>query len=383
MPLSRIEVAVCDTDTEYRDRFVTYLIEHRAGEYAVHAFSSPELWAKRSEEKKIDVAVCGMGFAEAGRAAAARGIPVLFLRETMPKVQEEPGMVAEAGGYRVVGTEKYQSAEAEYPSIRAEDRLTGAEEYPSAVRAADVFRYQPIEIILHEVQVLLGVPEKRRQSMTAGTEVIGVYSPICHEMQMPFSLVLARTLAEKRKVLYVNLMEHSGFLELFGLTGGYDLGDVVLAIRRNRFPEDVFLKGVYEAEGIHYLPPFDNPEDLMEFSVTDYDAFLEFVERQTDYDALVIDFGAGMRELARALEACTSIYCLMKNGYFYECQMNHFLRYLAREQGEEMKERLHVVQLPFSAKKIRTGIDVYRQLLWSEFGDYVREYLAGGAHENQ
>lgn len=219
--------------------------------------------------------------------------------------------------------------------------------------------------------------------MTAGTEVIGVYSPICHEMQMPFSLVLARTLAEKRKVLYVNLMEHSGFLELFGLTGEYDLGDVVLAIRRNRFPEDVFLKGVYEAEGIHYLPPFDNPEDLMEFSVTDYDAFLEFVERQTDYDALVIDFGAGMRELARALEACTSIYCLMKNGYFYECQMNHFLRYLAREQGEEMKERLHVVQLPFSAKKIRTGIDVYRQLLWSEFGDYVREYLAGGAHENQ
>lgn len=163
MPLSRIEVAVCDTDTEYRDRFVTYLIEHRAGEYAVHAFSSPELWAKRSEEEKIDVAVCGMGFAEAGRAAAARGIPVLFLRETMPKVQEEPGMVAEAGGYRVVGTEKYQSAEAEYPSIRAEDRLTGAEEYPSAVRVADVFRYQPIEIILHEVQVLLGVPENTRQ----------------------------------------------------------------------------------------------------------------------------------------------------------------------------------------------------------------------------
>ena len=99
-------MAVCDTDTEYRDRFVTYLIEHRAGEYAVHAFSSPELWAKRSEEEKIDVAVCGMGFAEAGRAAAARGISVLFLRETMPEVQAESGRDMGADGYRAMGTEK-------------------------------------------------------------------------------------------------------------------------------------------------------------------------------------------------------------------------------------------------------------------------------------
>ena len=44
-------------------------------------------------------------------------------------------------------------------------------------------------------------------------EVIGVYSPICHEMQMPFSMVLAQKLSTEKKVLYVNLMEHSGMLE--------------------------------------------------------------------------------------------------------------------------------------------------------------------------
>ncbi len=89
-----------------------------------------------------------------------------------------------------------------------------------------------------------------------------------------------------------------------------------------------------------------------------------------------------MREFASVLEACTSIYCPMKRGFFYECQMSHFLRYLTREQDEGIKERLHVVQLPFSARRIRTGMDVYRQLLWSEFGDYVREYLTGGVREN-
>lgn len=386
-------MAVCDTDTEYRDRFVTYLVEHRAAEYAVHAFSAPELLVKKSGEEKIDVAICGMGFAEAGEAVAAKGIPVLFLRETMTEARAERSRVAEAGGYRVMGTEAYQFEEAEeYASLGAEEyRPLGAKEYqplgaetdpPARARSADMFRYQPIETILHEVQVLAGVREKKSLGVAAGVEIIGVYSPICHEMQMPFSMVLARMLSEKRKVLYVNLMEHSGFLELFGLTGEYDLGDVVLAIRRKRFSEDMFLKGVYETEGVHYIPPFDNPEDLREFSAADYQAFLAFVEEQTDYEVLVLDFGAGMREFASVLETCTSIYCPMKRGYFYECQMRHFLRYLTREQDEGMKERLHVVQLPFSARRIRTGMDVCRQLLWSEFGDYVREYLTGGVHEN-
>lgn len=362
-------MAVCDTDTEYRDRFVTYLIEHRAAEYAVHAFSAPELLVERSGEEKIDVAICGMGFEEAGETVAAKGIPVLFLRETMTEARAEQSRVAEAGGYCVMGTEAYQLEEAEADSsVRA--------------RSADMFRYQPIETILHEVQALVGVRERKSLGVAAGLEIIGVYSPICHEMQMPFSMVLARMLSEKRKVLYVNLMEHSGFLEVFGLTGEYDLGDVVLAIRRKRFSDDMFLKGVYEAEGIHYIPPFDNPEDLREFSAEDYQAFLAFVEEQTDYEALVLDFGAGMREFTRVLETCTSIYCPMKKGYFYECQMRHFLKYLTREPDGEIKERLHVVQLPFSARRIRAGLDVCRQLLWSEFGDYVREYLTGGAHED-
>ncbi|MBP3487137.1 MAG: hypothetical protein J6K53_01950 [Roseburia sp.] len=391
--MSRIEVAVCDTDTEYRDRFVTYLIEHRAAEYAVHAFSAPELLVERSGEEKIDVAICGMGFEEAGETVVAKGIPVLFLRETMTEARTEQSRVAEAGGYCVMGTEAYQLEEAEvyqpigaekYQSIGTEKyQPIGAEADPSVrARSADMFRYQPIEMILHEVQALVGVRERKSLGVAAGMEIIGVYSPICHEMQMPFSMVLARMLSEKRKVLYVNLMEHSGFLEVFGLTGEYDLGDVVLAIRRKRFSDDMFLKGVYEAEGIYYIPPFDNPEDLREFSAEDYQAFLAFVEEQTDYEALVLDFGAGMREFTRVLETCTSIYCPMKKGYFYECQMRHFLKYLTREPDGEIKERLHVVQLPFSARRIRAGLDVCRQLLWSEFGDYVREYLTGGAHED-
>ena len=62
--MNKIAVAVCDTDREYRDRFVTYLVERKAEEYAVSAFSMPEKLLEALEEEKPDLAICGTGFEE-------------------------------------------------------------------------------------------------------------------------------------------------------------------------------------------------------------------------------------------------------------------------------------------------------------------------------
>lgn len=43
----------------------------------------------------------------------------------------------------------------------------------------------------------------------------------------------------------------------------------------------------------------------------------------------------------------------------------------------DIADRMQVIRLPFSAGKIRAGMDVYRQFLWSEFGDYVRNHIGG------
>ena len=72
MPLNKIAVAVCDTDREYRDRFVTYLVERKAEEYAVSAFSMPEKLLEALEEEKPDLAICGTGFEEIFRCWSCR-----------------------------------------------------------------------------------------------------------------------------------------------------------------------------------------------------------------------------------------------------------------------------------------------------------------------
>ena len=107
----------CDTDREYRDRFVTYLVERKAEEYAVSAFSMPEKLLEALEEEKPDLAICGTGFEEMAERLAGYDIPVLVLQETMADA------VAESVTYGSV---------------------------PESCRG--ICRYQSMEVILHEVQ---------------------------------------------------------------------------------------------------------------------------------------------------------------------------------------------------------------------------------------
>lgn len=345
--MGKLAVAVCDTNNGYRERFVTYLVEHKPVEYAIYAFSAVEHFLDALKEQSFDVVILGQGFAEARQQVCTLQIPLMVLTDSAPD---------------------FLAQKAEY---QAEETC----------KCVEVFRYQSMEMILHEIQVLAGgslTKKEMAKNELLRMEIIGVYSPIAHEMQMPFALVLAEMLAEKRKVLYINLMRHSGFLQLLNLPGQYDIGDIVLRLRNKRLHTETFLKCVYESNRMYYIPPFHNPENMDDFKLEDYFALLEFLENNTDFDVAIFDFGDGMQRFSEALGACTSIYCPMKTGFFYECRWNQFLGYLESGAKEELCERLHIINLPFLAKQIRGGSDVRKQLLWSEFGDYVRNYFRGG-----
>lgn len=342
--MGRITVAICDANEDYRERFAAYLVEHKAETYRVYAFSEAAHFLKAMERQSFDAAVLGQGFAEVQTEVRQRQIPFVLLEET-----ESAGMQGDT------------------------DSRTGK-------MCVSVFRYQPIEAILHEVQVLTctesEISERLRRRGTR-LECIGVYSPMGHEMQMPFTLVLAEMLAQTRKVLYVNLMRYSGFAQLLGVTEQYDLGDLVLRLRNQRLQVEAFRKCVYEREGVDYIPPFRNPENLDDFTEEDFRAFLCFLEKETDFDVVVFDFGDGACRLSELLSECTSVYCPVKMGFFYECRTKQFLEFLERAEKKELQDLLQIINLPFSAKQIRGG-DVCKQLLWSTFGDYVRSSIFGG-----
>ena len=58
----------------------------------------------------------------------------------------------------------------------------------------------------------------------------------------------------------------------------------------------------------------------------------------------------------------------MKSGFYYDCRMDHFRRYLEREPAVDIADRMQVIRLPFSTGKIRAGMDVYRQFCGVNLG---------------
>lgn len=341
--MGKIEVAFCEEDDIYRNRFVTYLMEHRAKEMTVSAFSAVKPFVEEAKKKKFDVILLGKGFAKVAEILWEQKFPVLLLDD------REPLKVAE------------------------DDMCYGGTDMRT------VFRYQNMEFILHEI---LAASQGKKTGGASSVrisemEIIGVCSPGRCEMQIPFSVTGAQYMAEKRKVLYLNLTEHSGFMDLFGLESRYDMADLVVRLRRETLTQEILFQCIYEMEHIFYIPPFGNPENLHEFLFSDFLALIRYIGEKTDFQMLVVDFGTGLDQFSKMLEQCTSIYCLTKMGYFYECQTKQFSEYIDRCAQKQIKEHLRYLDMPYSAKNIRSSKDVLRQLLYSEFGDYVRSCFQG------
>lgn len=343
--MNKLIVAVCDTDDVYRGRFVTYLVEHKSEEIMVFSYSHPELFREEISSKKFDIAIIGDGFQEMESVLKKAGIPVIRMITTMPE--------------RAAKADHYGELETDHTSC--------------------IFKFQPMESVIHEMRVMSGgkLDFPKDTSITAGLEIIGIYSPVRHEMQTPFSVLFSVLIAEKRKVLYINFITNSEFPELFGGSEDYDMGDIVVQLRNQKLTRESFWRCTHEIEKVVCIPPFSNPEHLHELTWKDYIALLEFVKKETDFETVLIDFGEGMDRFADMLNVCTSIYCPVKSGYFYECKIRRFMEYIRAASSDHIEAKLHFAKVSFSAGNIRGGGNVTEQLLYSEFGDYVRNYLMG------
>ena len=193
-------------------------------------------------------------------------------------------------------------------------------------------------------------------------------------MQELFSVMHAVNLGREQKVLYFNFLEFSGFRELFGQPGDFDFTDVVLKLRSGELTTEYFWNCVYEMSGISVILPFENPENIRQIGRQEWEQFIDFMEQNTDFEVLVVDFGVSMPELADCMSRCDELLLIGREGYFYECRDKHFYEWLEKTGYQAVAEKIHKVNVPYTAKNIHGGGNVIEQLQWSEFGDFVRRW---------
>lgn len=333
--MAKVKVAIYDEDKQYRERFADYLMSYKASEMELSVFSGINYFLDAVNVEKYQLFVLGRGYEELLPSIRAMPIPVLVLSE-QDYVRERTG-IEDA---QVSFTPKYQS----------------------------------MEVITHQMYLMTEARrmDKMLDVADAKMEVIGVFSPVHHEMQMFFSFLYAQKRAKEKKTIYINFMEFSGLEDFLGKRE-YDIGDVILQLRDSACRPEAILSYIYEYEGVFFISPFQNPENVKEITGKDVALLLQFLVDYTDYKRVVLDFGGIMREFPKALECCTKMFCIGKRGNYFKHREEEFLKFVQSTLDETFIERIKTLCLPNYGQAIVGGEDFFEQLKWSEFGDLIKE----------
>ena len=166
-------MAVCSGEREYVRRFAEFANRRQASMLAVHGFTDSGELSAYTKEHPVDI---------------------LLLSEELacdlPKKKEYGTVILLSG-------EEYQAVpQTEYPIIYKYQSC------PQILR-------QAMDFYAEQAAAVPGVV-LRREKM----KCIGVYSPVGRTGQTGFALALGKEIAKKKRTLYLNLEEYSGFSEL-------------------------------------------------------------------------------------------------------------------------------------------------------------------------
>lgn len=318
-------IVVCDGDKEYVQAFTTYLMEHIPN-ITIYSFTSEETFLQ-----------CERGFAV--------GI-----------LSKDFLSVLEFSGKEIVEEKLYLCDENIAPEF---------EHLPM------VYKYQSMEIVEEMMRRILqrGIQDWWGKQRGIKTKVIGIYSPISHELSMPFGLSLCEVLRESGRVMFVDIEENSIMSAMTGQENERSLMDLLyFMVQQESFPVGEF---VHSFMGVDYISPFANPEELNDISPEAWDALMQYL-LNAGYDTVVILFGRTVRGFHSMVSMCQELVVLGKPGDYYQKSLKKFLDYAGRTYENVP---IKPVSLPMSAGNLVDGTYAMEELIQGNLGIYVRKLL--------
>ena len=260
-------------------------------------------------------------------------------------------------------------------------RLSGAPE--GAEETADpgeamIGRYQSAEEILREVMQRCQDIEFERGFgiRTRTTRVIGVYTPCSCAGRTAFSLALAKHISAKRKCLYLHFGEFAG---LGALTGGEPvagIADAVYYMKQNALTPQKLHSLIGSFEGIEYLAPLRNAEDLRLSGGESFRSLISRILKLTDYEVIVAASDSYSLSAGAVMDVCDAVYVPWGRGVLEEARLSEFREYLKLTGQDSLLKRTVFLELP--AFREPAGPDAYAgRLLFGPLGDLVRSLHEG------
>lgn len=206
-----------------------------------------------------------------------------------------------------------------------------------------LYKYQSCYELVKKIMICVGYNNSNDYS---NVKLIGVYSLDLDEQKTLFSLNMAKAYAVNKRVLYINLDEFSGLKQLLPDTSGMTLSDALYYYRLNK--ENVgerILAGISTKNGVDYLPPVINAEDITYIDTGQIMGFIQKLAKAGRYDVVVLDISQAIKQQWRMICECSKIYMITNGSYLSEKRMQDFELYFIQAGMENVLKSIQTVKL--------------------------------------
>ena len=298
-------MAVCSREREYVQRFAEYVNRRPASLLAVHGFTDSGELSAYTKEHPVDLLLLSEEIAA-----------------ELPKKKEYGTVILLSG-------EEYQTGpQTEYP------RIYKYQSCPQILR-------QAMDFYAEQAAVVPGVMLR-----TEGMKRIAVYSPVGRTGKTGFALALGKEIAKKRRTLYLNLEEYSGFAELYPVDGGWTLSELLYFLKQGKSAFGWKLEGMIRSMGeMDYIPPFRSPVEYETVKREDWKQLLELLEKESRYEVVILDLSEAVDGWYELLDACSGIYTPVEPDETAKAKMKQYEETLKLLELEQILERTQKLEL--------------------------------------
>lgn len=328
-------LALYGQDSAYMSRLNAFLRSRSGIPFQVYSFQDPEKLRQFSKRKDIDI-LLSSGEESTGKLNGVNAKDWLFLSES--------------------------------------------ELLPEEKRKSAIYKYQSGDSILRE---LMGHYGDSSDYLSGGLgrncELYMVFSPIGRCGKTSFALSLACTLGKTREALYITLEESSWLTELMNRGYRGTLTEALYYFKEGTLDAMKLRSLCYESEGLRYIPPVRNPEDVAAIEKKDMAAFLEALKTRSGYDAIIVDTDSVISRFGGLFPAFKKIFIPVREDQAGRKKIASFEAFLRNADYQDVDKRFVKLSPPVPNEKrgALPSLDMLSSPPFSDFADAViRNYIS-------
>lgn len=325
--MNEISVLICDRDECYVDALVQFLLGSKR-EYVVHSYT-------RIDEFLEDRGKYNLGLLTAD-----------FLQE--------------------IEMDTLKS------KVRTIIQITdGLEEAVDDVE--QLYKYQAMDKFLMKMERATADIRCTKASGEKELRFLSVYSPIHHELTLPFSIMLSRLMEAEGNVLLIDMEENSIINELTGQSAVIkNILDYMYMIESGG--EGNIYDYLQYYEGFSYLPPARNPTEISRVSAHQWKHFMDEIA-SSDFQVVVLLFDnihTGFEEMVSRSE---ELVLINRPGDYYRKFERNILKFL---KLSGLPTDIREIALPMSAVNLNDGSYQMEELYQGNLGNFIRKTFEVG-----